>query len=477
MKVLFLNPPHKFRISRCSRWPEHTKSGTLYYPYWLAYAAGVLMEEGYEVTLIDAIARSLTQEETIAKIKKFNPELVVVESVTPTFFDDMKFVQTLKSEMSVKVCLVGTHVSVFPEEALNLGADFVAVKEYDYTILDLAKALEGKMKLKEVKGLYYKEEGKVIFTGERELVENIDSLPFVSKVYKKFLRIEDYRYSLARHPMIQVWSARGCPNMCTFCQYPQVFSGRKFRARSPENFVEELEWIKENLPKVREIFVEDDTMTVDKKRMIKICRLIKERKLDIVWSANLRADVPYEVLKEMKSAGFRMAIIGYESGNQVILNNVKKGILVRRAIEFTRDAKKLGIMIFGCFMIGLPGETRETVYQTLEYAKKLNPDMAFFQQLVPFPGTEVYNWLKEKGYLLTENWSEWLDESGRLRFLVSYPNLSAEEMKKLRDEITFKFYSSPKWIAQAIKHNLHPYEAIRLLNAIKDYIVFLKNKR
>ena len=476
MRILFLNPPHKFRISRCSRWPENTKSGTLYYPYWLAYATGLLMDKGYEVLLLDAIAKGWDFKQTIKRIKRFNPDLTVLETVTPTFYSDMKFVSELKGEIDTKVCVVGTHVSVFPKETLKkYDVDFVAIKEYDYTVLDLAKALEAKEQLKNVKGICYKKDG-IHRTKERELVKNIDSLPFVSQVYKKFLNIEDYRYSLARHPMIQVWSARGCPNMCTFCQYPQVFSNRVFRARSSENFVDELEWIKENLPQVKEIFIEDDTMTVDKKRTIRICELIKERKLDILWSANLRADVPRDVLKQMKSAGFRMAIVGYESGNQEILKTIKKGILLDRAIKFTSDAKKLGIMIFGCFMVGLPGETKETINQTLDYAKKLNPDMAFFQQLVPFPGTELYSWLKKNNYILTEKWDDWLDDDGRLKFLVNYPNLSAEEMKKLRDEITIKFYKSPRWVLQAIMHNLHPQEMIRLTKAGLDYIKFLRNQ-
>jgi len=477
MKVLFLNPPHKFRISRCSRWPENTKSGTLYYPYWLAYAAGLLINNGYEVLLLDAIADNLDSKETIKRISKFNPNLTVIETVTPTFFSDMNFINQLKLHIDTKICVVGTHVSVFPEETLQkYNIDFVAIKEYDYTILDLVKCLEEKKKIKTVEGIYYKENGKIFHTQKRNLIENIDSLPFVSKVYKKFLKIENYRYSLARHPMIQIWSARGCPNMCTFCQYPQVFSDRLFRARSPENFVSELEWIKQNLPHVKEIFIEDDTMTINNKRVIRICKLIKERKLDIIWSANLRADVPFGVLKEMKKSGFRMAIVGYESGNQKILNNIKKGILINRSIKFTSDAKKLGIMTFGCFMIGLPGDNKKTINQTLNYAKKLNPDMAFFQQTVPFPGTELYEWVKKNGYLITENWNDWLDERGRLRFLINYPNLSTEEMKKLREKITLKFYTSPKWISQAIVHNLHPYEIFRMLNATKDYIKFLTNE-
>ncbi len=474
MKVLFLNPPHKFRISRCSRWPEHTKSGTLYFPYWLAYAAGVSLEKGHEVSLLDAIAKNWSFEKTLDEIKKFNPDLIVLETVTPTFFSDMRFVSFVKQNIDTKLCLVGTHVSVFPKKSLRESkADYVAIKEYDYTVLDLLENLNGKKDLKDIEGIAYKEDDDVFVNKERELLTDMDSLPFVSKVYKKFLDIEDYRYSLARHPMVQIWSARGCPNMCTFCQYPQVFSGRCFRSRSPENFVDELEWVKKNLPQVKEIFVEDDTMTIDKERIIRICDLIRERNLKIVWSANLRADVPYEVLKKMKESGFRMAIVGYESGNQEVLNNIRKGVLLERTIKFTEDCKKLGIKIFGCFMVGLPGETRETVYQTLDYAKRLNPDMAFFQHSVPFPGTRFYEWAKKENCLVTEDWDEWLDENGRLGFLIDCPEMSRKKVRELRDEITKKFYTNPKWIGYALTHNIHPYEMVRMIKAGVDYFKFL----
>jgi len=480
MRVIFLNPPFEFKISKESRWPEYTKSGTLYYPYWLAYAAGLMMEKSeHEVLLLDAIAKGWDFNKTIQKIKAFKPDLVVIETTTPTFNNDLRFIKFLKERFKCKICLTGTHVSTLPEDSFKSSneIDFIARREYDYTILDLVSTLEKNGNLKNVLGISYKRGKKIIHNPNRPLIQDLDSLPFVSKVYKKFLNIYDYRYALARYPMIQIWSSRGCPNMCTFCLYPQVFSGRIFRARSPKNFVAELEWIKENLPQVKEIFIEDDTFTVDKKRVLEICKLIKEKNLDVIWSANARADIPYDVLKEMKKAGCRMLIIGYESGNQQILNNIKKGVLISRAIKFTSDAKKLGIKIFGCFMLGLPGETKETIKQTFDFAKKINPDMAFFQQAVPFPGTEFYDWVKTKGYLIAKNWNDWLDESGRLNFIVNYPELTTEDIKNMREELTIKFYSSPKWIAQAVLHNLHPDEMIRIATTAKNYLKFLLLER
>ncbi len=475
MKILLLNPPFRFRLSRDSRWPELTKSGTLYYPFWLAYATGVLMDTEHVPFLMDAVANKWGFSKTIDETVKFDPDLLIVETTTPSITSDLKFIEHLKKNLDVKIVLVGTHVSALPEETLKMtgSVDFIARKEYDYTIPELADYLDNDKDFGEVLGISYKKNKKIIHNEDRPLIDDLDTLPFVSKIYKEFLDLEDYRYALARHPMIQIWSSRGCPNMCTFCQLPQTFSGRIFRTRSPENFVDELEWIKENLPQIKEIFIEDDTFSVDKRRVMRICELIKKRNLDLVWSCNARADIPFDVLKSMKEAGCRMLIVGYESGNDSILRNIKKGMTTNQARKFTRDAKKLGLRIFGCFMIGLPGDTKETVEKTFQFAKELNPDMVFFQQAVPFPGTEFYEWCKRKGYLIAKTWDDWLDENGQLASIISYPNLTNEEIKRLSDELMIRFYSSPRWMAQTLLHNMNPDEIARLGNAAKDYLSYL----
>jgi anaerobic magnesium-protoporphyrin IX monomethyl ester cyclase len=238
-----------------------------------------------------------------------------------------------------------------------------------------------------------------------------------------------------------------------------------------------MEWIKENMPEIKEIFIDDDTMTVDKNRMWEISRLIKERNLKIVWSTNARADIPKDVLKEMKEAGCRMLIVGYESGNQEILKNIKKGVTLDQAGQFAKDAKEVGIKVFGCFMIGLPGDTKETIRETIEWAKKLKPDMIQIEQIVPFPGTEFYDWAKAKGYLKTEDPDDWLDETGQLGFLIDYPNLSSEEIKKMRDKLTLEFYTDPRQMIRIFLNNLHPREFVRLVKATKDYFAYLLKKK
>jgi radical SAM superfamily enzyme YgiQ (UPF0313 family) len=475
-KILFLNPPHKFKFSRPSRWSEYTKSGTLYYPIWLSYACGYALNEKHDALLIDAIAECLSFNETINKVLEFNPDLLVVDTSTPSIYNDIKFVQELKKRKNIKSVLVGTHSSVFPKEILKKfkQIDFIAVGEYDETISDLANNLDKPQKLK---GIAYRKNKKIILNKLRSPIENLDNLPFVSEIYKRFLDVKDYRYALARHPMIQIMTSRGCPNFCTFCCWPQTFMGRKYRARSPENVVDELEYIKKELPMIKEVFIEDDTFSIYRKRVLEICRLIKAKKLKIIWSVNVRADLDYDLLKSMKESGCRLLVVGYESGNQEILNNIKKGITLKQAEEFTENAKKLGFKIFGCFMIGLPGDNKETIQQTFNFAKKLNPDMAFFQQAVPFPGTEFYKWVNENNFLITKDYNKWLDKNGQLDFLVSYPDLSNKDIEKMRDLMTVGFYTSFRHIVFTVIQNYNPLETLRLIRGALNYFKFLIKRR
>jgi radical SAM superfamily enzyme YgiQ (UPF0313 family) len=480
MRVLLLNPPYKFKISRDSRWPELTKSGTLYYPIWLSYAAGLLLKKGHHVKLVDAIANGWNNEKAMEELMDFGPQLLVVNTSTPTIKSDIAFVEEVKKQIpAVKIAMVGPHPSALAEQVLSAtdAVDFIARHEYDYTLADLIAVIEGTKKIETILGVSYKKNKIAFHNKDRPFITSLDDLPFVSEVYKKFLNIKKYRYALARHPMIQIFSSRGCPNMCTFCVYPQAMMGRVCRARSPENFVVELQWIKQNMPEVKEIFIEDDTFSVDKERVKKICDLIIRKELDIVWSVNVRADIPLEVLKKMKQAGCRMLIVGYESGNQEVLNKIKKGITLQMAEQFTADAKKAGLKIFGCFMIGLPGDTKETIEQTFEFAKKLNPDMAFFQQAVPFPGTEFYAWAKQNGYLQTEDYEKWLTPTGQLGYLVNYEGLSKEEIEKIRDKLMIRFYTSKTHLWQTIRHNMNFEEAKRLSKAALDYTVYIARKK
>lgn len=485
MKIMLLNSPYRVKISKDSRWPEFTKSGTLYYPFWLSYATGVLMEHSkHKPLLVDAVAKEMDQRETLELIEKFKPEMVVVETSTPTIHSDVKFVDKIKEIIDTTTVMAGKHVSALPIETMQMSRniDFLARGEYDYTIKDIAEKLEehnfnrNKKPFKEIFGISFRENKKIINTPPRPLIQNLDVLPFVSKVYKEFLSVYDYRYALARYPMLQTWTSRGCPARCNYCDYPQVFTMHTFRMRSPKNVVDEIEFIDKKLPQVREIFFEDDTFTINRDRVLAICKEIKERGLDIVWSCNARAQLDYDLMMTMKDAGARILIVGYESGNQQVLNNIRKGVTLTQAERFTRDAKRAGLRIFGCFMIGLSGDTKESIEETFQFAKRMNPDMVFFQQAVPFPGTEFYEWAKYNNYLVTENYDEWLDENGQLKCLVDYPYLTAREINEIRDKLMIRFYTNPKHMWQTLTKNIDPVEGVRVFRYALSYATYLAKR-
>lgn len=496
MNILFLNLPYKFNISRASRWPEKTKAGTLYYPYWLAYGAGVCEKKGIETKLVDCITREYSIEDTLNEISNYNPDYIMAEITTPTCFYDFETINIIKKENpNLKIIIGGTHATILPEEVLNQcnGIDFVVRQEYDFTIPEIIFTLnnsgniDDKGDISEIKGISYRsdaihsddesiERGKIFHNPDRVPLDNLDELPFVSKVYQKFLNVDDYAYAFAQKPMIQIVSARGCPNKCNFCSYPSTMGGRLFRTRSTKDLVDEIEYILTEMPEIKEIFIEDDTFTVNNDRIIDFCDEIIKRGLNPIWSCNTRVDLPFNAMKKMKEAGCRLLVTGYESGSQKVLDETKKGINLQQSLDFAKNTKKLGIKVFGCFMIGLKGDNLDTINETFEFAKKVYPDMCFFQQAVPFPGTEFYEWVKEEGYLITEDYSKWLNDDGYLNCLVNYPYASADEIEKIRDNLMSKYYFSFTYIFKTFLSNLDWIEFKRVFRGGYAYISFRLKK-
>ena len=475
-KILFLNLPYKFNISRASRWPEKTKSGTLYYPYWLAYGLGVCQKEGFDCKLIDCITKQYTIEETIQEVKKYNPDYIMTETTTATCDYDYNTLNQIKKENpDAKIIIGGTHPTILPEQVLEKcqAIDYVARQEYDYTIPDIIKNHENP---EQILGITYRENGEIKHTEDRPQLENLDELPYVSKVYQEFLNVNDYAYAFAQKPMIQIVSSRGCPNQCNFCSYPSTMGGRKYRTRSIKDLADEFEYILKEMPEIKEIFIEDDTFTVNKKRVREFCDEIIKRGLKPVWSCNTRVDLTFETMKKMKDAGCRLLVCGYESGNQQVLNDIKKGITLKQSQEFADNARKLDIKVFGCFMIGLTGDNLETINETYEFAKKVYPDMCFFQQAVPFPGTDFYKWAKENNYLITEDYSQWLNEDGYLNCLVDYPYANHKEIEKIRDNLMSKYYFSFAYIGKTFLANLDWTEFKRVVRGGTQYVKFRLKK-
>jgi len=349
--------------------------------------------------------------------------------------------------------------------------------------VEVAEAIEKGKDFREVKGISYKKDGKIMYNPNREFTssEDLDRIPFVSKVYKKHLNIWDYFLNYSLYPMVQIFTGRGCPYSCTFCSWPQTFMGRKYRVRSIDNVLDELEYIQESLPKVKEVFFEDDTFTISKKRVLEFCRKYRERDLDITWSCNARVDtLDLETMREMKKANCRFLIVGFESADDKILKNIKKGFTAEQAREFSKNVRKTGLLLHADFIMGLPGETKKTIGKTRSFIKEIKPDQLQVSAVAPFPGTELYRWYKKYGYLLTENPDEYLDEQGHQKSIVSYPFLSSEEITKAVDDILRDYYLSLSYIPVALrqvfrKHGFN--EAKRLWHSIIMFMRYIKRKK
>ncbi len=452
MRTLFLNPPSFSRFdSAGARFAATRKTHSLWYPAWLGYVATLIPKS----KLIDCPASNIDLRELLKRVGKY--KLIVIYTSTPSFANDVSVAESIKKiNPKAKIIFVGPHVSTLPEETLKASKaiDAVARKEFDYTILEIAQ----KKGWSKIKGLSYRQVKKIIHNPDRPLLTNLDQLPFVSKIYKRDLPISNYHLPFCLHPYIAIYAGRGCPNLCTFCLWPQTFTGRAYRKRSVANVIKEVVWIRKNLPEVKEIFFDDDTFTINKQWVEQFCKAIKP--LRVIWSVNARADLPYQLLKKMKDSGCRVLVVGYESGDDRILKNIKKGVATAQMKKFTQKAKKASLMIHGTFVLGLPGETKKTIEKTFQFACGLDCDMIQVSIATAFPGTELYRFVQKKGYLEK---APLVDEAGYQTPAISYPNLSAEEIKKAVEKFHLKYYFRPSYIFKTAKRAFSsPSEAKRI---------------
>jgi radical SAM superfamily enzyme YgiQ (UPF0313 family) len=438
---------------------------------WLAYATGVLEKAGHICRLIDAPAEGLDTNGLIGEISGFNPDMIVIDTSTPSIHNDIEIATYLKEQYSAFTVLVGTHVSALPRETLEINReiDAVALGEYELTLNNVAETLQeanfapSKDDLSKIDGICFRWNGEIIENQLRKLSDNLDAFPFISETYRKHLDYTKYFYAHSRYPIVTIVTGRGCPFKCIYCVYPQVFSGHKVRCRSVVNVVDEIEYILREFPDIKEIMFEDDTLTLNKKRCFEFAEEILKRNLKFKWSANSRADVDLETMKILKKAGARLFCVGIESSVQGILDDMKKNLNVDRIKQFFKDAKKAGILIHGCFLLGNPGETKQTLAATFKFAKQLNPDTAQFFPIMVYPGTEAYDWALENDYLKTTNFKEWLTPRGLHNCVVSRPGLTDRDLVEFCDKARTRFYLRPTYIFKKLVAGLtNPNEFKRL---------------
>jgi hopanoid biosynthesis associated radical SAM protein HpnJ len=442
LKTLFLNPPsfENFDGGAGSRWPATREIESFWYPVWLAYPAGML--EGSR--LLDAPSHHVSGEQTIAIAKQY--EFLVLFTSTPGFPGDILLANAIKAaNPKIKIAFVGPHVTVLPEKSLRdcPAIDFICRKEFDYAVTDFAK---GKP-LEEIAGASFLKNGKIVHNPDAPQLGNLDDLPHVTEVYKRDLDITNYNVPFLLHPYVSLYTTRGCPAQCTFCLWPQTLSGHPWRKRSTDDVAREMANAKKLWPNVKEFFFDDDTFNIQAARTIELCAKLKP--LGLTWSCTSRVTTDYETLKAMKEAGCRLLIVGYESGDQQILKNIKKGATIERARDFTRDCHKLGLVIHGDFIMGLPGETHETINNTIKFAKELDVETIQVSVAHAYPGTELYDYAVSNGFMVGDN--KMVDEGGHQLAQIQYPGLPADDIMSAVHRFYDEYYFRPKAVFRILR--------------------------
>ena len=471
LKTLFLQAPSfdGFDGGAGSRYQARREIKSFWYPTWLAQPAALV--EGSRLMDAPPHRQSLGDVTAIAK----DYDMVVVHTSTPSFKSDIAVIDAMKAvNPNLKVGLIGAKAAVQADlsliEAPNV--DFAARNEFDFTIREVAEDRPWSS----IQGLSWRNaRGVVVHNPDRPMLESMDDLPFVTPIYKRDLQIENYFIGYLRHPYISLYTGRGCKSRCTFCLWPQTVGGHRYRTRSVGHVIEEIAWAQKAFPQVKEFFFDDDTFTDDLPRAEAIAKELG--KLGVTWSCNAKANVPRDTLKKLKDGGLRLLLVGYESGNQQILHNIKKGMRVEVAEKFTKDCHELGIAIHGTFILGLPGETRETIEQTIAWAAKINPHTVQVSLAAPYPGTFLYNQALQNGWLDAEH-AELVDESGIQIAPLHYPHLSHEEIFDSVETFYKKFYFRSGKIASIVGEMVRSPDMMkRRLREGVEFFHFLKERR
>jgi hopanoid biosynthesis associated radical SAM protein HpnJ len=471
MKTLFLQPPSfdGFDGGAGSRYQARREIKSFWFPTWLAQPAALVPGS----KLIDAPPAKLGMDKVLPMAKDY--DLVVIHTSTPSFASDVKVAQAMKdTNPNLKVGFVGAKVAVDADGSLKTGApiDFVARNEFDFTLLDVA---EGK-DLSKIDGISFRNEsGAIVHNKDRAMIENMDDLPFVTEIYKRDLKIEDYFIGYLKHPYVSIYTGRGCKSRCTFCLWPQTVGGHRYRTRSVGHVAEEIRLAKAYFPQVKEFFFDDDTFTDDLPRAEAIAKELG--KMGVMWSCNAKANVPRETLKVLRDNGLRLLLVGYESGNQQILHNIKKGMRIEVAKKFTKDCHELGIQIHGTFIMGLPGETQQTIEETIKFATEINPHTLQVSLAAPYPGTFLYNQAVENNWLDVDH-AELIDDHGVQMAPLHYPHLSHTEIFNSVETFYRRFYFRAPKIASIVGEMVRSPDMMkRRLREGVEFFQFLKERK
>ncbi len=467
MRTLFLNPPsfEGFDGGASSRWPASREIESYWYPVWLCYPAGMLPDS----KVVDAPPHKISIEQTVAMANDF--ELLVLFTSTPGFNVDVKIAGMMKdTNPKLKVAFVGPPVTTDPEKTLRLSTaiDFVVRREFDHQIVNFANGAQ----LEDLPGVSFRKNGGYVHNLEGPSIENLDELPWVTKIYKRDLDFRNYNVPFLLNPFVSLYTSRGCPAMCTFCLWPQTHSGHRWRLRSAGDIANEVQWALQNFDGLKEIFFDDDTFNYQKSRTIELCK--KLAPLNFTWSCTSRVTTDYDTLKAMKEAGCRLLIVGYESGDPQVLKNIKKGATIDMARRFTENTKKLGLLVHGDFIVGLPGETRESINRSISFAKELDVETIQVSIAHPYPGTEFYDYAKQNKLITLDSMT---DDVGHQLPNVIYPGLDRADLVDAVERFYGEYFFRPRIIWRIVRKAIfNGDERRRLYKEAREYMA-LRAKR
>ncbi len=487
MRVAVLNPMFGKDFTKSARWFARSRGRVQRHPDYLATAAAVIEHNGHDLLFLDSQAQNMPTEEVIRRhLKDFKPDMTVYQATTPSIYADIESVRLCKEAVGGTHIMVGPHVSAEPESTLrsaNGVLDGVARHEFDYILRDLA----GGTAIKDCKGVSYMDGDVYKENPDMPYIEDLDELPFPAWHH---LDMNNYKDGAKLFPFVTAITGRGCRYRCSYCQIPQVMNGHRYRTHSVERVVDEMEYNKRIIPGLREVMFEDDTLTmrIARERLQLLCEEIIRRDVKLSWSANARVDLnDLETLRLMKRSGCRMLCVGFEFGDQKILNNTKKGTTVDQMYTFAENAAKAKLRIHGCFMVGGPEESRETAMKTIKMSKELKIDTAQFTGVVAYPGTSYYEWAKKDGALIPKDWRDWVTDDYEQAPTINLEGLSSEDINELVDIGLREFYLRPAQIFRMLRnisswsdvkakyHGLHSFFGYFLGNGRRNFVGFTGN--
>ncbi|MCK4658759.1 MAG: radical SAM protein [Phycisphaerae bacterium] len=442
MRVLLLSPPYLPDYMRNARCDFVSLSASQWYPLWLGYAGAWLEHCGHEVKLVDAPSSHLDHDATTRIVTEWQPDMLVVYTGQKSRTNDVEIADRLTEKLDCISVLVGPQFSSSPEETLRQAraVAYGVEGEFDYALAELAAGNQPAS----IRNLLYRDGDTIAHNAQRPYLtgEQLDQFPFVTRFFRNHLDIRNYKTISEFHPFIDLMTGRGCAwGQCTFCLWVHTFvRGKTYNLRSIENVLEELRCVEQDMPEVRSVMVQDDTLTDE--RAAELSALKTARKIKIPWSCYARGNLSLETMKLMKKANCRNLHVGYESGDPQILKNIRKGVSIKTMEEFTANAKRAGLRIHADFAIGFPGETAQTAERTIRWAKRLNPDTVQFQLANVMEGTPFHTACRADG---------WLTENGE----PDYPNFSNGEIRAAAKHAYRTFYLSWQWGVKCLRH---PYE-------------------